>query len=300
MKKSIKNTLGNIKLFGFNGLSIYQVLSFLLKSIKNNNYRVKSSAIAFDLFLAVFPAIIFVVTLIPIIPIPNFQELLLEEIKIISPPSAYHLFENTLNNLINNKYYGLLSLGLLLVIYYSSNALNTMIDVLNNSHLIQKEYKTIKQRLLSIALFLKLFALIIITVFFNYGAEIIMNFFNQNFSVSFIDIVINFSKWIFTIYSILFAISLIFRYAQSDSFKLKFINAGTLTTLIVIVVASLLLSYFFNNFSNYNKVYGSIAGLLITLIWIRICSFIIIVGFDLYLKIGLNDSEFFKNIKHEN
>tara|TARA_Y200000002_G_scaffold379262_1_gene388199 strand:- start:18898 stop:19797 length:900 start_codon:yes stop_codon:yes gene_type:complete len=280
--------LGNIKPIGFNNLSIKDLFIFFKSSIKNSNYTIKSSAIAFDFFLAIFPAIIFLITLLPIIPIPNFQNILLSEIKVIIPINAYQLFEITLHNLINQKYYGLLSVGIILSIYYSSNALNTLIDILNNSHLIEKEHKTFKKRLLAIALFFKFSILIISIVILSFSAEKIIHFINPNNENTLITFIFIFIKWILTFYFLILAISLIFRYAQSDKLKIKFINAGTLATVIVIILSTLSLSYFFENFSNYNKIYGSIGGLLITLIWIRICCFITVVGFDLYMKVGTN------------
>ena len=280
------NKISNIEPWGFNSLSLKDLFIFFKVSIKNGNYSVKSSAIAFDFFMAIFPAIIFLITLLPWIPIPDFQEILLSEVKLITPTNAYELFEITLHNLVNQKYYGLLSIGIILVIYYSSNALNTLIDVLNNSHLIKKEHKTFKMRLLAIALFFKFSALIISTVVLSFSAEKMVYFLNYNNKSSVIIFLFLIIKWILTIYFLVFAVSLIFRYAQSDQIKLKFINAGTLTTVIVIIFSTIGLSYFFENFSNYNKVYGSIGGLLITLIWIRICCFITVIGFDLYMKVG--------------
>lgn len=245
--------------------------------------------------MAIFPTVIFLIALLPVIPIPNFQEILLSEIKLITPSNAYELFEITLHNLINQKYYGLLSIGIILVVYYSSNALNTLIDVLNNSHLIKKEHKTFKMRLLAIVLFFKFSVLIISTVMLNFGAEKILHHLNYNYKSTVILFLFLILKWMLTIYFLVFAVSLIFRYAQSDNLKLKFINAGTLTTVIVIILSTLGLSYFFENFSNYNKVYGSIGGLLVTLVWIRICCFITVVGFDLYMKVGKIKT----NIKNE-
>lgn len=296
MNKSIFNIslfskFGNLKPIGFNRLSIKDLYIFFKISIKNSNYAIKSSAIAFDFFLAIFPAIIFLITLLPIVPIPNFQKILLSEIKVITPSNAFELFEITLLNLINQKYYGLLSVGILLSIYFSSNALNTLIDVLNNSHLIEKEHKTIKKRLFALALFFKFSILILSTVILSFTAEKIIhiiNPMNENAFINFIFIVI---KWILIFYFLILAISLIFRYAQSDKIKVKFINAGSLATVIVIIISTLSLSYFFENFSNYNKVYGSIGGLLISLIWIRICCYITVVGFDLYMKVGNNSNK---------
>ena len=131
---------------------------------KNGNYSVKSSAIAFDFFTAIFPSMIFLITLLPLIPIDNFKDILLSEIKIISPPETFILFESTLKNLVDNKFYGLLSVGFLLVIYYSSNAFNTLIDVLNDSHLIKKEHRSLKQRFMAFLLFLKFFLILSLTV----------------------------------------------------------------------------------------------------------------------------------------
>ncbi len=58
---------------GFDGLPIYTVLSFFIKEIQKEHLNTKSSSLAFSFFLAIFPATIFLFTLIPYIPIDNFQ-----------------------------------------------------------------------------------------------------------------------------------------------------------------------------------------------------------------------------------
>ena len=278
----------SIKPIGFSGFSIKDLFKFLYASLKNGNYSVKSSAIAFDFFTAIFPSMIFLITLLPLIPIDNFKDILLSEIKIISPPETFILFESTLKNLVDNKFYGLLSVGFLLVIYYSSNAFNTLIDVLNDSHLI-KEHRSLKQRFMAFLLFLKFFLILSLTVLISLFFNKFLNFWinSENYLLQQF---LSLFKWILVIYFLTLIISIVFKYAQSDQTKVKFINAGTLVTVLIILTVTFGLSYFFKNFSNYNKVYGSIAGLLISLIWIRSCCYVIVLGFDLYMKVGLKQN----------
>ena len=66
MPQIIKKLI-HFKPYGFNDMSIYDIFKFLFESFKNGNYRIKSSAISFNFFLAVFPAMLFLITLIPFI-----------------------------------------------------------------------------------------------------------------------------------------------------------------------------------------------------------------------------------------
>jgi len=83
---------------------------------------------------------------------------------------------------------------------------------------------------------------------------------------------------------VMLGIGILFHFGNPDTKKFKLINAGTLFSTIVIFLATWGLSFYFSNFNVYNKIYGSIGSLLITLVWINIVSYVLIIGFELYTK----------------
>ena len=59
---------------GFDGLSTFEVLSFFIEGIQKNSLTTRASSLAFRFFLALFPSIIFLFSLIPHIPIDGFKK----------------------------------------------------------------------------------------------------------------------------------------------------------------------------------------------------------------------------------
>ncbi len=95
---------------GFRGMSLYEVAVFFIKGLEEGAITTRASSIAFNFFVAFFPAIIFLFTLIPYLPIANFQEVLLELFSEVLPPSTYQATFETINDIINHPRGGLLSI----------------------------------------------------------------------------------------------------------------------------------------------------------------------------------------------
>ena len=80
---------------GFDGLPLYNVLEFFVKGIQNGSLTTRASSLAFKFFMAIFPSIIFLITLIPYIPIENFQDQLLTLLHDILPHNAFEATRET-------------------------------------------------------------------------------------------------------------------------------------------------------------------------------------------------------------
>ena len=128
---------------GFEGMTLYLTLHFLFQSFSKSQYGIRSSAISFKFFMALFPGIIFFLSLIPYIPIENFQSNLLEGLQNMLPNDVYALIESTINDLINHKHSGVLSIGFFLSLYFASDGINTLLTAFNSSHQLDKKKKTI-------------------------------------------------------------------------------------------------------------------------------------------------------------
>ena len=125
-------------------------LLFFFKEISEETLLNKASSLAYNFMLAIFPAIIFLFTLIPYIPKSiGFQDQLMSLLALILPNNAYLAFEATINDIVNKPHGGLLSLGFLLSMYFAANGTHTLMMAFNKSSLIVESRSVIKTRITS-------------------------------------------------------------------------------------------------------------------------------------------------------
>ena len=90
---TIRKTLGRIKPPFFDGLSIWDVLYFFFRGIYEGAISTRAGSVSFSFFLALFPGIIFIFTLIAYLPIDAFQTELYSILGDVLPPSTHVLLQ---------------------------------------------------------------------------------------------------------------------------------------------------------------------------------------------------------------
>src|SRR4030043_794534 len=98
-----KERLRKLVLPGFDGLPISHVFRFVIRGFSKGVLVTRASSIAFNLLMALLPASIFLFTLIPFIPIPNFQQELIELFENMLPVTAFSFLETTIIDIVTNK-----------------------------------------------------------------------------------------------------------------------------------------------------------------------------------------------------
>ncbi len=293
----LKDLLNKIVFPGSGKLSLYYVLSFFFKGIKEGAITIRASSISFNLFLAIFPAIIFIFTLIPYIPIDNFQMQLLAMLKDIMPYNAYRATESTLIDIISYQRGGLLSIGFVSAMFFSTNAINSMISAFNATFHSIETRSWVKQRLVAIVLTLIMALLILTAVTLIIVEGVVVNYLLKFglIKIGFTYYLLETGKWVIIIALYYFAISFIYYLGPSRKSLWKFISPGGTFATVLSIIASIGFSYFINNFGQYNKIYGSIGTLIGLLLWLNFNSIAILLGFELSASIkGAN-----KNKIHE-
>ena len=146
---------------GFDGLPIYDVLSFLIEGMQKNSLTTRASSLAFRFFLAIFPTIIFLFSLVPFIPIDDFKLQLLELLQGSLPTDAYEMVNSTIEDLMYNRDGSILSFGFLLAFYLASNGVDSMIIAFNETAHAVKKASFIETRLRSLLILLIIIFLIL-------------------------------------------------------------------------------------------------------------------------------------------
>ena len=283
----MKKVLQNLKLYfdqflvpGFEGITILNLFQFLKEVFQKGNFALRSAAVSFRFFIAIFPALIFLLSLIPYLPIDGVKENLLVMSAELMPTVIYDVFESTVNGLFTRRYNALLSIGFVLSIYYASSGINTLLTAFSQSYQIKLQNSYIKQQILSLGIFLLIILIflsaIALSIFGNYLASYL-----QSSGIVFL---LDVFQILLQILFVIFGIAILYHFGNPHTRKFKLINAGTLFATIVVFLATKGLSFYFSNFNVYNKIYGSIGSLLISLIWLNVVSYVLIIGFELYTK----------------
>jgi membrane protein len=266
---------------------IYNVSLFFWRSVSDGQLTTRASAIAFNFFIALFPAIIFLFTLIPYVPIHNFQEELFELIESLLPGGAFDAMEETVVDIILQPRGTLLSAGFVFALIFSSNGITSMMSAFDATVHSIKGRTWISQRIISILLLFILTVLLTLAITLITFGQAALKYLVDNFAVfdGFTYFLLTISKWLIIIALFFFAYSFLYYLAPAKKTQWRFISAGgTLATLLSILTL-VGFSYFINNFNQYNKLYGSIGTLLVVLLLIYFLSLILLVGFELNASI---------------
>jgi membrane protein len=271
----------------FDNVPLYDVARFFWKGIVDGDISTRASAIAFNFILAIFPAIIFLFTLIPYIPIENFPQQLLLLLESVLPENAFLAIKETIKDIITQPRSGLLSIGFFAAFYFATNGIVSIITAFNGTiHAIETR-TWINQHLVALGLAVIITILTTISLSMITVSESLMNFLvakgilHKNLTYY----LLLGGKWLIICALFFFSYAFLFYFAPARKTKFKFISAGgTLTTLLTII-ASLVFSYYINNFGKYNTLYGSIGTLIVVMLSIYFNALMLLVGFELNVSI---------------
>lgn len=268
---------------GFKGIPIYDVGVFFTKEVFRGDIQIRARAIAFSFFLALFPTIIFLFTLIPYVPIEGFQTKLLELIRSVLPYNTYDTAYQTIEEIIVRQNRGLLSFGFLLALIVSTNGVFALIGGFDKT-VEHKKRKGYKQRLVALYLTLLIAVLLVIAIVLIIVTEITLHYINThviNLSQSSVYLLLA-GKYLVLLLLSFIAISSLYYFGPSGGTKKwQFFSPGSILATFLIAITSIAFNFFIMNFGQYNKIYGSIGTLIVILIFLNFNCLQLLIGFEL-------------------
>lgn len=282
------NGIRKVVLPGFDGAPLDLVAKLIAKGLFGRGVLVtRASSIAFNMLMALLPATIFLFTLIPFVPIPNFQTELVELFRNFLPVSAFNMLETTIIDVITNKSGTLLVVMFFATIIFSTNGIHALMHAFNVSVHDFASRSWIQQR--KIAVFLLVFILIL---FSAASALIILSRLVVNrlvdigvLELNLVFYIVMTFKWLLIIVMLFFAISTLYYLVPARRKDFRYISPGSIVATSLFIITSLAFSAYVNNFGQYNKLYGSIGTFMVILIWLYLNSVALLVGFELNVSI---------------
>lgn len=274
---------------GFEGVPINKVAIFFAHELQKDKIGPRAAAISFNFLMALFPTLIFIFSLIPIIPVHGLQENIFSLLQSILPNDAFQLARETIEDTISKKRVDLLSIGFLLMIIFTTNGMNAVLKTFSKINPAFKQRNFIREYgvafLLTIVLavfFLISMALII------FGQDLIKLLLDELNIISGVTLwILIVVKWILIIMLYFLGVSIIYYIGPALKTKWKFVSIGGTVATILSLLASFGFAFYVNNFGQYNKFYGSLGTFIIIMSWLWINSMVLLLGFELNNSIRL-------------
>ncbi|WGK64673.1 YihY/virulence factor BrkB family protein [Croceiramulus getboli] len=266
---------------GFEGLSLYDLLETYALGIVKGTFSTRASSIAFSFFMAIFPALLFLLNLVPYIPISNFQAQFLDFIEELLPPQTSSFFEPILVDIAANPRGGLLSLVGVLAIILTANGVNAIFSGFEYSYHVEINRSVIRQYLVSIGVGIILVLLFLLTAsVIIYIQYLMVSMEEQGYRTGQL-VWLPVLRYVFFLVMTYCIIATLYYFGTKESRQSRFFSLGALMTTLLFILTTYLFGVYINNFSTYNELYGSIGALLILMIYIWINANLLLLGFEL-------------------
>lgn len=273
---------------GFEGVPLYDVLNFFYKQVQTVGLTERASAIAYNFIMAIPPSFLFLFTLIPNLPFIKKVTLKKELHALITDiiPAKVHNANliKFVDSFIDESKIGLLSFGLLMALFFASNAMMGLMRSFNKNYIGFAKRNDFHTRWMAIKLTALLFLLLLGFLIMIITQAAVLKW--MGIKSSTLITVIYYVRWVFVIALIYYSIAFIYKYAPAVEKKWKLVSPGTILSTFLSILATLGFSYFVNNFGKYNALYGSIGTIIVFMAVIYINSLVLIIGFELNVSIN--------------
>lgn len=268
---------------GFEGMTLLELLRAYLTGIIKGALGSRAGSIAYSFFMAIFPALIFLLNLVPYVPIAQFDLKFMAFIYDLIPAQSLGFFKPIITDISQNERAGLLSFAGVLTLFLTANGVNAIFSGFEGSHYNEINRSFFRQYFVSIAtsIILALLLVTTISVVFYFG-YVLNTLKERDFMSTDLDItLLSVGKNLFLLIMIYTVIATLYYFGTKEGRKSRFFSPGALMTTVLFMITTYAFGIYIDTFGRYNELYGSIGALLIMMLYIWLNSNLILLGFEL-------------------
>ncbi len=261
------------------GVSLKQFLRDLSKEISDDNIFNGAAALGYYLTLAIVPAMILLMTIIPYLPIQNVDKAIMDMLGQALPQQASAMLSGVVKEVTGQQHGGLLSFGILATLWAASSGMYAIMQQLNITYDVKEGRSFIRARATAVVLSL-VFGLLVIGGFslivlggaiqswigtrLGFGGPLLAMF--------------ALFRWAVIVLALLLAFSMIYKFAPDVEQKFAFVTPGSVAGVGLLVLASVGFAIYTRNFADYSATYGSIGAVIILMLWLYVAGLVILMG----------------------
>ena len=268
------------------GLTVWQLAKRVWNEISTDEITDRAAGLAYYFLFALFPALLFLTSLLGMLPIPNLMDQLMGYVSQALPGDAASIVQKTLTEIVSGARGGLLSIGALGALWATSNGMASFMTTLNIAYDVPETRSFFKRKALAIGLTLMFSAFILTAlVLMVFGPKIgetvaswvgLGELFTLLWNIVSIPIVI---------VLVVVAVALVYWLAPAAEQHFRWVTPGSAVAVVLWLAMSLGLRYYVQHFGNYSATYGSIGGVILLMLWLYLSGIALLLGAEINSEI---------------
>lgn len=292
--RRVSHALDRIILPGFSGFSLYEVGSTLFREIRANKLNIRGAAVTYNFIMAIPPSLLFFCSLVPYLPLKGVEESIITIIHVLTPnEGSFQSLQELVVDFLHNKRSGILSFGILLTLFFSSNGIMGLMRSFDRALPVYVERSGIRRRWTAIKLTIAVLLVTLCTI----AALILQTSFINRFieeRIGNAGLIQGLTLFIIVL-MIFFVICVIYTYGPSFTQRFPFLSSGAVVATVLCVLLSAVFFFLVKNVIRYNQIYGSIGTLMAFMVWLYLNTQVILLGYELNVSVLLLELERRKN-----
>jgi membrane protein len=258
----------------------FELIKRTARKVISDNCMDLAAELAYYFFLALFPALIFIISLMAYLPLQSALESALARLGQIAPSPVVAIIRQQIHSLSGNR--SLLTIGILGAILSSSSAMAAIISTLNSAYGIKESRPWWKIRLYAIALTLGLAVFLLIAFALIFIGPQAAEWIDRSLHLGPVLIYMwRIFHWPVSFIFAIFAVDLVYHFGPDADSKWVWITPGSLTATIFFIISSLAFRVYILNFGSYNAAYGAIGSVIVLLLWFYLFGLSLLIGAEL-------------------
>jgi membrane protein len=288
-RQRAERLLAALRIPGAQGVSVLDVLKLLVASLRYESFTLKAYGMAFNFFLAFFPTVILLFLVLPRIPIPHLETQLREALYNTLPADTLPLIDTMLDSVFHKtQNASVFLLTILAVFFFARRGVTVMMQAFRKADPeFNRRRSFLQTQQVTLTLFAGLGLLLVFGVAIQIGGLVVVQFFADQLGMAnfWRGLLVNFTRHSLIMLFLIAGASFIYRVAPSVERKWRRLNPGGIVAGVLLYIAQLLLQFYFSSFASFNRVYGSLAAVMVLLVWMYWISVVLLLGFELNVSL---------------
>jgi membrane protein len=289
MADSTLNTTEQVStIWHLGGLSLRDLGKKVGAGINDDNLIGRAAELAFNFVLALFPLLIFLLSVLGLFATRGSQlrENLFGYINGVLPPAAAQVIGHTLSEVMRNAGNGKLTFGIVLTIWFAAGGMSSMISGLNGVYEVRDNRSWVKVRAIAVALTVAISILIVLALLAVLLGGHVANVISSHYHFQALVTLWKVAQWLLAVVFVTFSFSLIYFYGPDlKEQHWYWITPGSCLGVLLWIAATFGFRAYLHFFNSYSKTYGSLGAVMILLMWLFVTGFAFLLGGEINAQI---------------
>jgi len=257
-------------------------LSTLIHKIRKDDIFNGAAVLGFYLTLAMFPAVILTMALIPYLPVEHVDQAIMDLLSQALPANAADMFKGVVEEVTQKPRRGLLSFGLVASLWATSTGMYAVMQQLNTIYGVKEARGFVRGRLVAIGLSMLFVVLAILSFSLVVLGGVMQDWLGAHLGTG--NALLTFFvwfRWVVIVSALVLGFALIYFLAPNFKQPFALVTPGSVAGALLLVMASLGFARYVQSFGDYSAMYGSVGAMIVLMLWLYMTGLAILIGAEL-------------------